>query len=103
MFGEGAGAVVLKRHSDAIRDGDRIYCLLRGMSQRSADPNPREPQAEHYRQCLDEALCDSGLDSIRLGLVELGGVQGQSASCTAGVENRLGEIGNECSSNFMQQ
>ncbi|MFD1906611.1 beta-ketoacyl synthase N-terminal-like domain-containing protein [Paenibacillus rhizoplanae] len=32
IFGEGAGAVVLKRLSEAIEDGDHIYAVIKGSS-----------------------------------------------------------------------
>jgi len=35
VLGEGLGALVLKRQSDAIRDGDRIYAVIRGMGSSS--------------------------------------------------------------------
>ncbi|KAF2074165.1 hypothetical protein CYY_004536 [Polysphondylium violaceum] len=30
--GEGAGVVILKKYKDALRDGDRVYCLVKGGS-----------------------------------------------------------------------
>ncbi|MFT5447624.1 MAG: PfaB family protein [Gammaproteobacteria bacterium] len=88
VFGEGAGAVVLKRRSDAIRDGDRIYCLLRGVSQRSGGQrvnhrgrgvdDSQSAMDEHYRRCLDEALADAGMKAMRAGLVEFDGVNARS-------------------------
>ncbi|MCG6870708.1 MAG: polyketide synthase, partial [Gammaproteobacteria bacterium] len=35
LLGEGLGTVVLKRYEDAVRDGDRIYAVLRGVGQSS--------------------------------------------------------------------
>ncbi len=93
VFGEGAGAVVLKRHSDAIRDGDQIYCLLRGMAQCSAGQNPPDSSAEQYQQCLKEALSDAGLDSVRLGLVELGGISSRFDTEMQVLKSGLGKSG----------
>src|SRR5688572_28394412 len=35
VMGEGVAILLLKRLSDAVRDGDRIYCVIRGMGSSS--------------------------------------------------------------------
>ena len=34
-FPEGAGICVLKRHKDALKDGDKIYAIIRGIGSSS--------------------------------------------------------------------
>ena len=72
---EGCVVAVLKRLSDAQRDGDRILALLRGTavnqdgrSARLTAPNP-EAQRGVYRA----ALADAGVDPDLVGMVEAHG------------------------------
>ncbi|MEE2829590.1 MAG: beta-ketoacyl synthase N-terminal-like domain-containing protein, partial [Myxococcota bacterium] len=60
VVGEGAGAVLLKRLSDAERDGDRIYAVVDGCGA-GAD----------WSTALTRAQEDAGSDQVDLGLVEL--------------------------------
>ncbi|MCZ6787949.1 MAG: beta-ketoacyl synthase N-terminal-like domain-containing protein, partial [Planctomycetota bacterium] len=64
-IGEGAAALVLKRLSDAEKDGDRIYAVIRGMGCGIG------PGA--YRRAVDEALAEAALDASRVGYVETHG------------------------------
>ena len=41
ILGEGIGMVVLKRLEDAERDGDRVYCVIRGIGSSSVPVTPR--------------------------------------------------------------
>ncbi|MFI9247903.1 type I polyketide synthase, partial [Streptomyces sp. NPDC053086] len=73
--GEGGGLVVLKRLSDAIADGDRIHCLIRGSAVNNdgggdslASPN-RDAQAELLRR----AYHDAGVHPGDVQYVELHG------------------------------
>jgi malonyl CoA-acyl carrier protein transacylase len=59
VLGEGAGVVVLKRMKDALRDGDRIYAVLKGIGASSdgkgkaiAAPNPAG-QALALQRCYE--------------------------------------------------
>ncbi len=58
--GEGGGVVALKRLSDAIADGDRIYCTIRGMAVNNdgfsnglTAPNPIAQEAVIRDACAD--------------------------------------------------
>ena len=73
--GEGVGVVVLKRVSDARRDGDRIHALIRGTSLSHGGktngftvPNP-QAQASAIRQ----ALRDAEIDPRHIGYIEAHG------------------------------
>ncbi len=72
--GEGAAAVILKRLSDARRDGDRIYAIVKGVGTAcgGAATDCRPSQAA-YRQALDRALADAGVAAHRLGYFEVHG------------------------------
>ncbi len=63
----GCGAIVLKRHADAERDGDRIYALIAGMG-----VSANQVQALH----LAYAQCD--IDPASISLVEGGGASSPS-------------------------
>jgi acyl transferase domain-containing protein/3-hydroxymyristoyl/3-hydroxydecanoyl-(acyl carrier protein) dehydratase len=70
MIGEGAGALVFKRLSDAQRDGDRVYAVLRGCG--AAGGGAAEDvvaPADTYSESLRRALKDSGAASESIGLV----------------------------------
>jgi len=78
LIGEGAGALVLKRHSDAERDGDRVYAVIDGMgSAGDAD----------YGLAMERAVADSAGKGQSLGYVELhdGGNAREDAAESAGV------------------
>jgi acyl transferase domain-containing protein/NAD(P)-dependent dehydrogenase (short-subunit alcohol dehydrogenase family) len=73
--GEGGGIVVLKRLSDAVRDGDRVWAVIRGTAVnhdgRSADltaPNGRAQQA-----LIRSALAAGGVEPSSISYVECHG------------------------------
>jgi len=70
VIGEGAGAVVLKRLEDAERDGDRIYCVIRGVGSASdgGDAGVLAPASGGQLRALEAAYADAAVspDSIRL-------------------------------------
>jgi acyl transferase domain-containing protein/NAD(P)H-dependent flavin oxidoreductase YrpB (nitropropane dioxygenase family)/NAD(P)-dependent dehydrogenase (short-subunit alcohol dehydrogenase family) len=72
---EGVGAVVLKRVSDAERDGDRIYALIKGIGS-SSDGRNRSLTAPHppaQVTALKRALADGEVDPASVTLIEAHG------------------------------
>ena len=70
--GEGCGAVVLKRLSDAQRDGDEIYALIRGsaINQDGRTNGLTAPNGLSQQKVLHQALKRAGVDSANVGYIE---------------------------------
>ena len=71
-LGEGLAAIVLKRLSDAERDGDKIYCVITGVGS-SSDGRNRSmtaPFPDGQVLAIRRAHEDAGIDAGRVSLVE---------------------------------
>ncbi len=68
IVGEGAAALVLKRLADAERDGDRIYAVIKGIG--AAGGTTVVPGPATYRQALERAYADGGVDPATVGYLE---------------------------------
>ncbi|MBN1248543.1 MAG: acyltransferase domain-containing protein [Anaerolineae bacterium] len=75
MVGEGIGMLVLKRMTDAERDGDRIYAVIRGIGA-SSDGRYKSiyaPRPEGQALALRRAYADAGVSPLSVGLIEAHG------------------------------
>ena len=61
--GEGAAALVLKRLEDAVRDGDRVYSVIRGLGAAS--------DADAHEAALRRAYEDAGIDPASVECLEM--------------------------------
>lgn len=73
--GDGAGILMLKRLSDAERDGDRVYAVLHGigMNNDGGENGPMAPVKEGQIEVIGRAWDDAGLAPTHLGYVECHG------------------------------
>jgi len=73
--GEGAGVVVLKRISDAQRDGDRILGLIRGTAVNHGGHSNglSAPNGEAQEEVLRKALADAKVDPSMVDYIETHG------------------------------
>ena len=77
VLGEGAGVVVLKRMKDALRDGDRVYAVIKGVGSSSdgkgkaiAAPNPKG-QSLALKRCYENMRAPVAVSDI--GFIEAHG------------------------------
>src|SRR5437588_3522209 len=72
---EGAGIVVLKRLSDAERDGDRVLAVIRGsaINQDGRSQGLVHPSEDAQRMVYSAAVAQAGIDPGLVGLVETHG------------------------------
>lgn len=74
--GDGAAVVVLKRLSDALRDGDRIRAVISGSAVNN-DGNRKvgftAPSVEGQAEVIADALASAGVDASDIGYVEAHG------------------------------
>jgi acyl transferase domain-containing protein/predicted hotdog family 3-hydroxylacyl-ACP dehydratase len=75
ILGEGIGMLVLKRLSDAERDGDRIHAVIRGIGSSSDGRGTAiyEPSAEGQGRALRDAYRNAGVSPDTIELVEAHG------------------------------
>jgi len=74
-LGEGVGVMVLKRLSDAERDGDRIYAVINGIAGSSDGKGLglTAPRKEGQKRALDRTYWQAGIMPADIGLVEAHG------------------------------
>jgi acyl transferase domain-containing protein/3-hydroxymyristoyl/3-hydroxydecanoyl-(acyl carrier protein) dehydratase len=77
--GEGAAAVVLKRLDDALRDGDTIHAVIRGIGTAAGGGiDAVAPDSTAYLEALRRAYADAGVDPASVEYLEAHG-SGQGA------------------------
>jgi acyl transferase domain-containing protein/enoyl-CoA hydratase/carnithine racemase len=73
VFGSGLGLVLLKKLSDAIRDGDNIYAVVKGTAIRNDGKGKMSYAASSAKgqiACVRAALKNAGVDAESIGFVE---------------------------------
>ncbi len=75
VMGEGVGVAILKRMDDALRDGDRVYAVIRGSgcNNDGRSEGPMTPRQGGQLEALRLAYQDAGFPATTLGLIEAHG------------------------------
>jgi len=102
LLGEGLGVVVLKRLSDALEDGDRIYSVVHGVGQSSDGKGTSllAPSELGEALAIQRAYDSTGIDPNTISLIEAHGTgialgdQTEINSLKEIFGERLGEQGN---------
>jgi PfaB family protein len=67
---DGAAALVLKRLDDAVRDGDQVYAVIRGLGAACGAAGSGALDRAAYSTAIVRALDDAGLEADAIGYVE---------------------------------
>ncbi len=76
MFGDGAAVVVLKRLSDALRDGDHVWGVIRGSAMNNdgaLKAGYTAPSVVGQSRVIADAMADAGVTAEDIGYVEAHG------------------------------
>jgi len=76
VFGSGAGMVVLKRVTDAVRDGDCIYAVIKGSAINNDGADKvgfTAPSVKGQAAVIEEALAVAGVDADSIDYIEAHG------------------------------
>ncbi|MBI2191687.1 MAG: type I polyketide synthase [Planctomycetes bacterium] len=74
IIGEGAAAIVLKRLEDAVRDGDHITAVVRGLGfALGGKTESVTPDASAYREAMTRAYREAMVDPATIGYLEVNG------------------------------
>ncbi|MEH6542177.1 MAG: amino acid adenylation domain-containing protein, partial [Halopseudomonas sp.] len=76
VAGEGAGVVLLKRAEDAVRDGDNIYALIKGIALNNDGADKAgfyAPSGRGQAEVIGKALRQADIDPATIGLMEAHG------------------------------
>ncbi|MDO5295383.1 MAG: SDR family oxidoreductase [bacterium] len=75
LLGEGVGIVILKRLSDAERDGDKIYAIIKGIGSSSDGSSGAiyAPDAAGQRRAVERAYANAKVDPATLSIIEAHG------------------------------
>lgn len=74
VVGEGAGFLLLKRHADALEQGDRIYAVIRGIGlSNDVGGSLLAPDSEGQLRALRQAYAQARWKAEEVGLVECHG------------------------------
>lgn len=73
--GEGCGMVVLKRYSDAVKDGDHIHALIMssGVAQAGTRGGLTVPNGRTQQELINQVLNKSGVPTEAIGYIEAHG------------------------------
>ncbi|BDD04923.1 hypothetical protein AUTU_24060 [Aureibacter tunicatorum] len=91
LIGEGVGMVVLKRLDDAVRDGDRIYSVIKGIGG-SSDGKFKSiyaPRPSGQALAMNRAYEEAGFDASSVGLIEAHGTGTNAGDAAEGESMKM--------------